>query len=114
MLQPPLRRLPGQGLHVSDAPQRSAVNGMAHDLAVAFGAFALALMANVHDLGSSAGYRPRMLIALVAWPLNGDRTGREWSDYRHQLNHIGNKAGIRQAQIAIKQLNTSAGLSVPR
>jgi len=37
--------------------------------AVAFGAFALALVANVHDLGSASGYRPRMLIALVAWPL---------------------------------------------
>ena len=36
---------------------------------VAFGAFALALAANIHDLGSAAGYRPRMLIALVAWPL---------------------------------------------
>jgi uncharacterized protein (DUF486 family) len=38
-------------------------------LAVAFGAFALALGANVHDLGSAAGYRPRMLVALVAWPI---------------------------------------------
>ena len=38
-------------------------------VAVAFGAFLLALMANVHDLGSVSGYRPRMLIALVAWPL---------------------------------------------
>jgi len=38
-------------------------------VAVAFGAFALALMANIHDLGSASGYRPRMLIALVAWPL---------------------------------------------
>jgi hypothetical protein len=37
--------------------------------AVAFGAFARALAANVHDLGSASGYRPRMLIALVAWPL---------------------------------------------
>ena len=37
-------------------------------VAVAFGAFALALAANIHDLGSSSGYRPRMLIALVAWP----------------------------------------------
>ena len=36
---------------------------------VAIGGFALALAANVHDLGSAAGYRPRMLIALVAWPL---------------------------------------------
>ena len=37
--------------------------------AVAIGAFALAFVANVHDLGSPSGYRPRMLIALVAWPL---------------------------------------------
>jgi hypothetical protein len=38
-------------------------------VAVALGAFALALAANVHDLGSASGYRPRMLVALVAWPL---------------------------------------------
>ena len=38
-------------------------------VAVAFGAFALALVANIRDLGSASGYRPRMLIALVAWPL---------------------------------------------
>ncbi len=37
--------------------------------AVAFGAFLLALAANIHDLGSASGYRPRMLIAFVAWPL---------------------------------------------
>ena len=37
--------------------------------AVALGTFALALAANVHDLGSASGYRPRLLIALVAWPL---------------------------------------------
>ena len=37
--------------------------------AVAFGAFTLALGANLHDLGSASGYRPRMLVALVAWPL---------------------------------------------
>ncbi len=37
--------------------------------AVALGAFSLALAANIHDLGSASGYRPRMLIALVAWPL---------------------------------------------
>jgi hypothetical protein len=35
----------------------------------AFGGFALAVMANLHDLGSASGYRPRMLIALAAWPL---------------------------------------------
>ncbi|MEK6283896.1 MAG: hypothetical protein AABN95_26385 [Acidobacteriota bacterium] len=38
-------------------------------VAVAIGAFALALKANIHDLGSASGYRPRMLIALIAWPL---------------------------------------------
>jgi hypothetical protein len=38
-------------------------------MAVAIGGFALALVANIHDLGSASGYRPRMLIALVAWPL---------------------------------------------
>ena len=37
--------------------------------AVALGAFALALAANIHDLVSPSGYRFRMLIALVAWPL---------------------------------------------
>lgn len=38
-------------------------------MGVAVGAFGLALVANIHDLGSASGYRPRMLIALVAWPL---------------------------------------------
>jgi len=38
-------------------------------VAVALGALGLALSANVHELRSAAGYRPRMLIALVAWPL---------------------------------------------
>lgn len=38
-------------------------------VAVALGGFALALAANLHDLGSASGYRPRMLIALAAWPL---------------------------------------------
>jgi hypothetical protein len=38
-------------------------------IAVALGAFALALKANIHDLGSTSGYRFRMLIALIAWPL---------------------------------------------
>jgi len=38
-------------------------------LAVAFGAFALALSANLHDLWSAAGYRPRMLVALPVWPI---------------------------------------------
>ena len=38
-------------------------------LGVAVGAVALAVAANIHDLGSPTGYRPRMLVALVAWPL---------------------------------------------
>ena len=38
-------------------------------LAVALGGFALAVKANIHDLLEPAGYRPRMLIALAAWPL---------------------------------------------
>jgi hypothetical protein len=38
-------------------------------VAVAFGGFGLALAANIHDLASASGYRPRMLVALVAWPL---------------------------------------------
>ena len=37
--------------------------------AVALGALGLALAANIHELGSAAGYRVRMLVALVAWPL---------------------------------------------
>ena len=38
-------------------------------LGAAIGGFLLALMANIHDLGSASGYRPRMLVALIAWPL---------------------------------------------
>ena len=38
-------------------------------LAVALGGFGLALAANLRELASAAGYRPRMLVALVAWPL---------------------------------------------
>jgi len=38
-------------------------------LAVAFGAFVLALSANIHDLWSAAGYRPRLLVALPVWPI---------------------------------------------
>ena len=37
-------------------------------VAVALGALALAAVANVHDWLSPAGYRPRMLVALAAWP----------------------------------------------
>lgn len=36
---------------------------------VACGGFGLALWANLHELGSAAGFRPRMVVALVAWPL---------------------------------------------
>lgn len=38
-------------------------------VAVGFGGFLLALVANLHDLTSASGYRLRMLIALAAWPL---------------------------------------------
>lgn len=38
-------------------------------VAAAAGAFGLALAANLHDLAAPSGYRPRMLVALVAWPL---------------------------------------------
>lgn len=38
-------------------------------LGAAIGGLLLALMANIHDLGSASGYRPRMLVALIAWPL---------------------------------------------
>ncbi|MEO8436494.1 MAG: hypothetical protein ABI596_16470 [Pyrinomonadaceae bacterium] len=38
-------------------------------LAAALGGFVLALAANINELGSSSGYRPRLLIAFIAWPL---------------------------------------------
>lgn len=38
-------------------------------LAVALGAFGLAFVANVREAVSAAVYRPRMLVALVGWPL---------------------------------------------
>ncbi|MGI8835079.1 MAG: hypothetical protein ACR2H4_00375 [Pyrinomonadaceae bacterium] len=38
-------------------------------LGAAIGGFLLALRANIHDLGSASGYRPRMLVAFIAWPL---------------------------------------------
>ena len=38
-------------------------------LGAAIGGFLLALMASMHDMGSASGYRPRMLVALIAWPL---------------------------------------------
>lgn len=50
--------------------RNSALTTALHtSMAVAVGAFGLAVSANVHDLGSASGYRPRMLIALVAWPI---------------------------------------------
>lgn len=54
--------------HFQGPPQASGLAGRV-SLSVAFGAFLLALAANIHDLVSPSGYRPRMLIALVAWPL---------------------------------------------
>lgn len=38
-------------------------------VAAGFGGLAIALSANVHEISSAADYRPRMLVALVAWPL---------------------------------------------
>jgi uncharacterized membrane protein YeiB len=38
-------------------------------LAAALGGLGLAIVANIHDLGTAAGYRPQMAIALIAWPL---------------------------------------------
>lgn len=38
-------------------------------LAAAIGGFGLAVFANIHELLATSGYRPRMAIALVAWPL---------------------------------------------
>ena len=38
-------------------------------LAAAIGGFLLAVSANIHELGSASGFRPRLLTALVLWPL---------------------------------------------
>jgi len=51
---------------LNHSPRATALHA---SIAVGFGAFALAVAANIHDLGSASGYRPRMLIALIAWPL---------------------------------------------
>jgi len=52
---------------LGNSPRMTALHA---SIAVAIGAFGLALSANIHDLWwSASGYRPRMLIALVAWPL---------------------------------------------
>lgn len=45
------------------------LNAWHTSLAVALGSFGLALAANIHELRSDAAFRPRILIALVAWPL---------------------------------------------
>jgi hypothetical protein len=55
-----------ESVWVGSAPRKTAWRSC---LAVALGAFGLALAANIHDLWSPAGYRPRMLVALAAWPL---------------------------------------------
>lgn len=55
-----------ESFRLNNSPRTTALHAA---IAVAFGAFALALAANINDLGSASGYRPRMLIALVAWPL---------------------------------------------
>jgi hypothetical protein len=51
---------------LNNSPPATALHAA---IAVALGAFLLALSANIHDLGSASGYRPRMLIAFLAWPL---------------------------------------------
>lgn len=52
--------------HFGNSPRITALHAA---LASAAGAFGLALVANIHDLQSASGYRPRMLIAFLAWPL---------------------------------------------
>ncbi len=37
--------------------------------AAALGAFGLAVAANVHALGAADAHRPRLLVALLAWPI---------------------------------------------
>lgn len=49
-----------------NSPRTTALHAAA---AVALGAFGLAAAANVHELGAAAAYRPRLLVALVAWPI---------------------------------------------
>lgn len=51
---------------LNNSPRATALHAA---MAVALGAFLLAVAANIHDLASATGYRPRMLIALVAWPV---------------------------------------------
>ena len=47
-------------------PRQAALHAAA---GVALGAFGLALAANLHELASATAFRPRMLVALAAWPL---------------------------------------------
>ena len=51
---------------LGNSPRMTALQA---SIAVAIGAFGLAVSANIHDLWWASGYRPRMLIALIAWPL---------------------------------------------
>src|SRR5262245_13209118 len=48
---------------------RSRPTAWITSVAVAFGGLAFALAANVHELSSASDYRPRMLLALLTWPL---------------------------------------------
>lgn len=54
--------------HVRRRPP-AAVTAWRVAIGVACGGLGLALWANLHELGSAAGFRPRMVVALVAWPL---------------------------------------------
>ena len=49
-----------------NSPLTTALHATA---AVALGAFGLAAAANIHALRSGSPYRPRLGVALVAWPL---------------------------------------------
>ena len=52
-------------VRLRNSPSRTAWHTSA---AAAIGGLGLAVAANIHDLLSTAGYRPRMLVALIAWP----------------------------------------------
>jgi hypothetical protein len=78
-------------------------------LAVALGAFGLALAANIHDLGSPAGYRSRMLVALLAWPLiTGVPAFFCGVDCGQRANHCA-KARVRSPCRPPMLRNTSSG-----
>jgi hypothetical protein len=51
---------------IHSTPKATAVHTT---IAVAIGALALAVSANMNDLVSSTGYRWRMLLALLLWPI---------------------------------------------